>query len=86
MQEYCPKYYDENPDYFRRLAMGLRFKNEQLPAPEPPVAMTFRPNTRPEDYFAIVDVYRMVEKDNGTRREALGSSLVSVQLVHRKVC
>ena len=63
----------ERSSDYRRLAMGLRLRDSKKP-PTPQKA-SFTPTMPPEDFFAVVDLYRRHD-ENGKRRKELISSLV----------
>ena len=63
----------DSADY-RRLAMGLRLRDSK--EPPAPQEQSYAPTTRPENYFAVVDVYKRHEQDNGKRRKEIIASLV----------
>jgi hypothetical protein len=63
---------ESSADY-RRLAMGLRLRENAPPAPR---EQTYTPITRPENYFAVVDFYKRHDEENGKRRKEMITSLV----------
>ena len=54
--------------------MGLRLRDSK--EPPAPQEQSYTPTTRPEDYFAVVDVYKLHEEENGKRRKEMITSLV----------
>jgi hypothetical protein len=63
---------ESSADY-RRLAMGLRLRENAPPAPR---EQTYTPITRPENYFAVVDIFKRHDEENGKRRKEMITSLV----------
>ena len=56
---------------YRCLAMGLRMRDNK---PKTPPKPSYKPTMRPQDFFAVVDLYRRHEGENGKRRKEVLSS------------
>jgi hypothetical protein len=53
------------PNDYQSLTMGLRLRDSK--EPPGPQEQTYTPTTRPEDCFAVVDVYKHHQEENSKR-------------------